>query len=173
MTLPDQFKRLTMVAPVLTAVSLLGGCLVIRHTSGPPPTSPAQHPGSAAPQLPPSPTTPSPTPAPRTGLPGTDTQGWKGSKARCDPGNPPAVIARTTNSILVVCQAGPGKYYYRAVRVSDGASIELANAVRTSAGFDVTNPADGTRYQVRANVLKIIGPAGQDTSEPMVQYVSG
>jgi len=57
--------------------------------------------------------------------------------------------------------------------VSDGTSIELANAVRTSAGFDVTNPTDGTRYQVRPNVLKIIGPGGRESSEPMVQYVSG
>jgi len=83
------------------------------------------------------------------------------------------VVGRTTNSLLVICQAGAGKYYYRAVRVSDGAGIELVNAVRTSAGFDVTNPADGTRYQVRSNVLKIIEPGGQETSEPMVQYLSG
>ena len=29
-----------------------------------------------------------------------------------------------------------------------------------SGGFDVTNPADGTRYQVRPNVLNIISPGG-------------
>ena len=164
MTLPDQFKRRATVAPLLAAVGLLGGCLFIHtteHTFKPsPPSSPAQLPGSA-------------TPKARASLPGADAQGWKGSKARCDPGNPPAVIARTTNSILVVCQAGPGSYHYRAVRVSDGASVEVANAVRTSAGFDVTNPTDGTRYQVRPNVLKIIGPGGRESSEPMVQYVSG
>lgn len=81
-------------------------------------------------------------------------------------------MARTTGSLVVVCQAGPGNYYYRGVRVSDGASIELPNAVRTSSGFDVTNPTDGTRYQLRPNVLKIIGPGGQVESESMVQYVS-
>jgi hypothetical protein len=83
-------------------------------------------------------------------LPGTDSLGFVDYPgARCDPGNEPAVMARTTLSVLVVCQLSPGSYYYRAVRISDGASIELANAVRTSAGFDVTNPADGSLRQVR------------------------
>jgi len=81
-------------------------------------------------------------------------------------------MARTTKSLVVVCQAGPANYYYRAVRVSDGASIELANAVRTSGGFDVTNPADGTRREVRPTVLNIISPGGHVDSEPMVEYVS-
>ncbi len=85
---------------------------------------------------------------------------------------PPALMAQTTKSLVVVCRAGPGNYYYRGVRMSDGPSIELANAVRTSSGFDVTNPADGTRYQVRPTVLNIISPGGHMDSEPMVQYVS-
>jgi hypothetical protein len=33
-------------------------------------------------------TEPSTTSAPRPSLPGTDEQGWVGSHARCDPGNP-------------------------------------------------------------------------------------
>ncbi|MGO9157648.1 serine/threonine-protein kinase [Mycobacterium sp.] len=118
------------------------------------------------------PTESSTTSAPRPSLPGTDGQGWVGSYARCDPANPPALMAQTTKSLVVVCQAGPGNYYYRGVRMSDGASIELANAVRTSGGFDVTNPADGTRYQVRPDVLNIISPGGHVDSEPMVQYAS-
>jgi serine/threonine protein kinase, bacterial len=119
------------------------------------------------------PTTTQPTTsAPRLSLPGTDGHGFVESYARCDPANPPALMAQTTKSLVVVCQAGPGNYYYRGVRVSDGAGIELANAVRTSGGFDVTNPADGTRYQVRPNVLNIISPGGHVDSEPMVQYVS-
>jgi hypothetical protein len=104
--------------------------------------------------------------------PRTDGQGFVESYARCDPGNPPALMAQTTKSLVVVCQAVPGNYYYRGVRVSDGASIELAHAVRTSSGFDVTNPTDGTGYQVRPNVLNIISPSGQVDSEPMVQYAS-
>ena len=82
-------------------------------------------------------------------------------------------MARTTQSVLVVCQVGPGNFYYRGVRLSDGASIELANAVRSSQGFDVTNPTDGTRYQIRPTSLTITPPSGQASSEPMLDYASG
>ena len=37
--------------------------------------------------------------------------------------------------------------------------------------FDVTNPADGTRYQVRPNVVNIISSSASE-SEPVVQYAS-
>jgi hypothetical protein len=95
-------------------------------------------------------------------LPGTDNLGWTGyPSARCDPGTQPAVMARTTQSVLVVCQIQPGNFYYRGVRLSDGASIELAKAVRSSQGFDVTNPTDGTRYQIRPASLTIVPPRGQ------------
>jgi hypothetical protein len=48
------------------------------------------------------------------------------------------------------------------------ASVELANAVRTS--DDVTNPVDGTRYQVRPTGLSITSPGGQVFFYPMIQY---
>jgi len=106
-------------------------------------------------------------------LPGTDAQGFVDYPgARCDPGSTPAVMARTTQSVLVVCEIGPANYYYRGVRLSDGAGIELANAVRSSDGFDVTNPVDGTSYQVRPNRLSITTPDGQVFTEPMVQYAA-
>jgi serine/threonine protein kinase len=106
-------------------------------------------------------------------LPGTDNLGWIGyPAARCDPGNQPAAMARTTQSVLVVCQIQPGTFYYRGVRLSDGASIELANAVRSSGGFDVTNPTDGTRYQIRPTSLTIAPPDVQASSEPMLEYAS-
>jgi hypothetical protein len=111
---------------------------------------------SYQPEAPPSPPTQlGPTVEPSiAGPPGTDAQGWIAyPAARCDPGTQPAAIARTTQSVLVVCQIQPGTFYYRGVRLSDGASIELANAVRSSVGFDVTNPTDGTRYQIRPTSL--------------------
>jgi serine/threonine-protein kinase len=117
--------------------------------------------------------TPTSTAAPRgASLPGTDAQGFVGSYARCDAGNTPAVVAQTTKSQVVVCQAGPGNFIYRGVRLSDGATIQLTNAVRSSGGFDVTNPADGTRYQVRPDAVAIIQPDGRVDSEPVVQYGS-
>jgi serine/threonine protein kinase len=118
-------------------------------------------------------TAPRSTPAPAA-LPGTDAQGFIDYPgARCDAGSSPAALARTTQSAFVVCRSGPGDFYYRGVRVSDGAGIELANVVRSSGGFDVTNPTDGTRYQIRPDSLTIIPPDGQAVTEPMVQYATG
>jgi serine/threonine-protein kinase len=122
-------------------------------------------------------TTPSTTAASSTTpsgarLPVTDSQGFVGYYARCDSGSTPAVLAQTNKSLVAVCQAGSGDFYYRAVRMSDGASIQLADAQRTSGGFDVTNPADGTRYEVRPNVVNIVSPGGLVESEPVVRYSS-
>jgi hypothetical protein len=107
------------------------------------------------------------------GVPGTDERGWTGYPgARCDSGNQPTVMARTTQSVVVVCEIQPGNFYYRGVRLSDGASIELANAVRSSQGFDVTNPTDGTIYRIRSTSLTIAPPDGPASIEPMLQYAS-
>jgi len=67
-------------------------------------------------------------------------------------------VVRTAQSLAVVCQTVPGNFYYRGERLSDGASIDLANAVRSSGGFDVTNPVDGTRYEVRPDRLAMPTP---------------
>jgi len=79
-------------------------------------------------------------------------------------------MGRTTLSVVVVCQIQPGSFYYRGVRLNDGAGIELPNAVRSSDGFDVTNPVDGTRYQVRQTGISITSPDGQVYPEPMIEY---
>jgi serine/threonine protein kinase len=133
-------------------------------------------PTTTASQTPTSQPTSQPTstsPAPVALLPGTDAQGFIDYPgARCDAGDSPAVLARTTQSVFVVCRAGPGEFYYRGVRQSDGAGIELANVVRSSGGFDVTNPTDGTRYQIRRDGLTIITPNGQAFTEPTVEYAS-
>ena len=106
-------------------------------------------------------------------LPGTGAQGFIDYPgARFDAGSSPAALARTTHSVFVVCRAGPGDFYYRGIRLSDGAGIELANVVRSSGGFDVTNPTDGTRYQIRPDGLTIVPPDGQAITEPMVQYAT-
>lgn len=110
---------------------------------------------------------------PQPSLPDADAQGFVGYPgARCDPGSSPAVMARTTQSVLVICEIGPANYYYRGVRLSDSARIELANAVRSSDGFDVTNPNDGTRYEVRPTGISITSPGGQVSSEPMIEYAA-
>ena len=93
-------------------------------------------------------TQPASTSASPIALPGTDAQGFIDYPgARCDAGSSPAALARTTHSVLVVCRAGPGDFYYRGVRLSDGAGIELANAVRSSGGS--TSPIRRTAPAIR------------------------
>ena len=59
------------------------------------------------------------------------------------------------------------------IRLSDGALIALANAVRSAGGFDVTNPADGTRYEIRPHRLTLLRTDGQVAAqETMVAYWS-
>jgi hypothetical protein len=82
------------------------------------------------------------------------------------------VLGRTAKSLLVVCEIGPANYYYRGLRLSDGATIELANAVRSSDGFDVVNPVDGSHYQVRRTGISITSSGGQVSSESMIEYVA-
>jgi serine/threonine protein kinase len=149
------------VAVILAAISAFGSS---RNSSRPETASAA----------PPTESTPTATKTPSLSHPvqGADGLGFIGQPARCDPGNPPAAVVRTALSLAVVCQTGPGSFYYRGERISDGANIELANAVRSSGGFDVTNPADGTRYEVRPQRLRIISNGHVDSSEPVLQYAT-
>ena len=148
-------------AAVLAVISVFGN---IRN-SRPPETASAAPPAQSS--------TPS-TKMPSLSHPvqGADGLGFVGHPARCDPGNPPAAVVRTAQSLAVVCQTGLASFYYRGERIRDGANIELSNAVRSSGGFDVTNPADGTRYEVRPQRLNFISNGHVDSSEPVLQYAS-
>jgi serine/threonine protein kinase len=118
-------------------------------------------------------TSPSTNATPLPGMPGTDAQGFVGHTARCDEGSTPVAAIRTVTSLAVVCETAPGSYSYRGERLSDGANLQLANAVPAGGGFDVTNPADGARYEVRPNRLTISSNGRVDSSEPPLQYASG
>lgn len=125
----------------------------------------------------PSTTTPSTTSttsgAPLPGVSGTDAQGFVGHAARCDAGSTPAVAIRTSQSLAVVCETTPGSYYYHGERLRDGANVQLANAVPTGGGFDVTNPADGASYEIRPDHLIIRSNGHVDSNEPALEYSSG
>jgi serine/threonine protein kinase len=118
-------------------------------------------------------TSPSTSGTPLPGVTGTDAQGFVGHAARCDAGSTPAAAIRTAQSLAVVCETAPGTYYYHGERLRDGANIQLTNAVPAGGGFDVTNPADGTRYEVRPDRLTIYSNGGVDSAEPALQYGSG
>jgi serine/threonine-protein kinase len=147
-------------AATLTAVLLLrngfGGTAPAPPVAGPPsePTTPTV-------------TTVSPT------FSGADGQGFIDHAARCDTGDLAAVMIRTASSLAVICQSAPDVFYYHGERLRDGANLKLADAVPTDGGFDVTNPADGARYQVRPDGLTILSNGRVDSSEPPLQYASG
>jgi serine/threonine-protein kinase len=118
-------------------------------------------------------TTPSTSGAPLPGVSGTDGQGFVGHAARCDAGSTPVAAIRTSQSLAVVCETTPGSYYYHGERLRDGANVQLTNAVPNGGGFDVSNPADGARYEVRPDHLTIYSGSHVDSAEPALEYSSG
>jgi serine/threonine protein kinase len=115
-------------------------------------------------------TSPSTSGAPIAGMSDTDAQGFVGHAARCDEGSTPAAAIRTASSLAVVCETASGSYYYHGERLSDGANLQLANAVPAGGGFDATNPADGALYQVRPDRLTISSKSRVDSAEPALEY---
>jgi serine/threonine protein kinase len=118
-------------------------------------------------------TTPSTSGAPLPGVSGTDAQGFVGHAARCDAGSTPVAAIRTAQSLAVVCETTPGSYYYHGERLRDGANVQLTNAVPNGGGFDVSNPADGARYEVRPDHLTIYSGGHVDSAEPALEYSGG
>ena len=169
------------VAVVLASVLIFGG-----RDSGPTPqptlaappavtstetvTSTTSEPSSTTSTTPS--TTSSMSSAPLAGMTGMDGQGFVGHTTRCDPGASLAAAIQTALSMAVVCETSPGSYEYRGERLRDGANIQLANATPAGGGFDVTNPADGARYEVRPDRLRILSNGGVDSDEPTLQYGS-
>jgi len=158
-----------VVAAVAVAMLMAAAVMAVVLAFGSNRGEPPPH-GTAAP---PRPTT-SPPRAPSLSSPvdGADGLGFVGHTARCDPGNPPAAVVRTAQSLAVVCESGPESFYYRGERIRDGANIQLDDAVRTAGGFDVTNPANGVRYEVRPQRLTILSNGHVDSAEPVLDYAT-
>jgi serine/threonine protein kinase len=115
-------------------------------------------------------TTSSTSSAGLAGMTGMDSQGFVGHTTRCDDGNPVAAAIQTSLSMAVICETSPGNYQYRGERLRDGANLQLNNAAPDGGGFDVTNPADGARYEIRPDRLRILSNGGVDSDEPALQY---
>ena len=108
--------------------------------------------------------------APLAGMTGMDGQGFVGHTTRCDAGASPVAAIQTSQSMAVICETSPGTYQYRGERLRDGANVQLANAVPAGGGFDAMNPADGARYEVRPDRLRILSNGSVDSDEPALQY---
>ena len=112
-------------------------------------------------------------PAPRV-LADADINGFLdyGGAARCSGSDRAAVIMRTPQSALVVCKSSRGAAYYRGLRLSDQATIELTNIAVTDSGSTivVTNAEDGTRYEISNAGLEIVKNGEVLGSEPAVEF---
>ncbi|GAB3210216.1 serine/threonine-protein kinase [Nocardia tengchongensis] len=101
---------------------------------------------------------------------GTDAQGFT-QTPRCNANDPAMSIGRTDKSRLVVCRSPTGRYYYKGLRISDSAEIQLNDPVPDgNGGFTVTNPTDGTQYKITAYGLVITKDGQVQANEPMVEY---
>lgn len=81
-------------------------------------------------------------------------------------------MVRTAQSLAVVCKQGDDSYYYRGERLSDGATLQLADASPSGGGFDVVDPSGGARYEVRPDRLTIVSNGRVDSSERVLEYYS-
>lgn len=126
---------------------------------------------------------PTGNPAPATGPPvatrapsaptldNTDGQGFVGvPQARCNHTNPAIAAGQTTDSFVVICETGVGRLYYKGVRLSDGAAIEIDDPVATADGYTVTN--DGVQYRLSPGALVITEGSDLLAEESMLQYWS-
>ena len=120
---------------------------------------------------------PAPSTAPSRPLPplsateDTDGQGFVGiPEARCNHTNPAVAVGRTAESLVVICETGAGRYYYKGVRTDDGAAIEIDDPVPSGDGFTVTNA--GVQYRISSSALVISEGSTVLTEEPMLQYWS-
>lgn len=102
-------------------------------------------------------------------LPNTDGQGFLHyPDARCNYINPAVAIARTEVSLVVICQTGVGRYYYRGYGLVNGKSIEIDDPKRNGSGFIASN--NGVQYLLDSQALTITeGPAVLSV-EPMLEY---
>ncbi|MFD3743728.1 protein kinase [Nocardia sp. NPDC058633] len=118
----------------------------------------------------PSPTTTTVAPLQST-VSGADGQGFLSVGPRCNDNDAAMSIARTTKSRVVICHTGDQRYYYKGVRVSDGAGIELDDPVPNGGGaFTATNPTDGTQYLLDAYGLTITKAGSVLASEPVTEF---
>ncbi|HEY7054605.1 MAG TPA: toll/interleukin-1 receptor domain-containing protein [Mycobacterium sp.] len=105
---------------------------------------------------------------------GADARGFKDfPKARCEGEDRAVFIMRTEKSMIAICRSGTS-LYYRGYAMINQNGITLNNVVpeEVNGGIDyiVTNPTDGTRYEVRRKGLTVLQPGQAPWFERCVQY---
>lgn len=112
---------------------------------------------------------PAPT-APRTGGQpvGADSSGWIDNRqARCNAGDPAAMIGRTTQASFSICvNPDNGRYYYRGS--SGGAGVEIDDPVVTGGYASVTN--NDVLYSIDSSGMQIYQGGELISEQPMVVF---
>jgi hypothetical protein len=109
-----------------------------------------------------SPVAPSHSPYP------TDDRGFIDSTARCDGTLTGIAFARTQRSLVAICADHSGNYQYRAVRLSDGAALDVPAATIDAHEFVARN--DGVTYALSTKQLVITAGDTVVRREPMIDY---
>lgn len=116
--------------------------------------------------------------APRTGaqssvgIPtGADSSGWISiSQARCNAGDPAAMIGRTTQASFSICtNPDNGRYYYRGS--SGGSGVEIDDPSISGRSATVIN--NGVMYSIDSSGMRIYEGGELISSQPMVAYWVG
>ena len=154
---------------LFTAAVILALVLVSSGDSGPSPRVAAPPPSSSSATT--SSQAPTSSAPPIEGVSGTDAQGFVGHTARCDAGDAPAAMIRTSLSLAIICDDGDD-FYYRGERLRDGANREIQNVRRSGDGFVALSPDDGARYDVQPHQLTISSNGSVDSAEPALEYGS-
>ncbi len=100
--------------------------------------------------------------------PATDGEGYVDSTARCAAPNTVVVFGSTDNSRVAICRSPDGKYEYRGVRVSDGATLIVPAQESTDGAFVADN--NGIGYLVTAKSLVVSEGNKVIREEPMVDF---
>ena len=90
--------------------------------------------------------------------------------APCNYTNPAVATGRTADSVVVICQTGIGRFYYKDVGLKNGLSVEIDDPGQTGPAFAATN--NGVQYSLSpAGVIHHRG-FHRGEHEPMLQYWS-
>ena len=117
-----------------------------------------------------SPTTSTAPTTPSVTSPGTDSQGFVDSSARCLTGEVAVAYGSTEGSKVAICKTTDGQFQYRGVRLRDGAKLVASATEQPGGGFVATG--DGITYTLTSKSLDISDASGLIRSEPVVYYRS-
>ncbi|WP_169888177.1 hypothetical protein [Rhodococcus tukisamuensis] len=160
--MPAPERATVAVSPVVAAPP---STVYITVPAAPLPPAPPAEPPAPAVDAQPAPALAAPT------VDGTDAQGFLGSAAAsCRSGHPAVAVVRTEKSRAVICEADDGGRYYRALRLRDGAPLEVGGAAAAGDGFVARTGSYA--YFVSPNGLTVSRWGNALSQEPAIEYWS-